>query len=163
MGFPDDLVLGAYNEAAKLLEYAVESALQRQIDLPSRQYVTQGQAVHECEQVVATMVTVTTGLPGANSGGPSVINACPLPWRITVELAIVRCQVALPADDGTPPNTSKLLADARQAAADTLILQDAADARAAEQFGGVSCTITYPPPSGGFFATSASYQVAIST
>lgn len=161
MTFPDSLELGAFDEASKLLDYAVSAALDNQIGIPALQFVTQGQAVWDCEQVSATMVSVSTGLPGSTRPGAQAIVNCPLTWQVTVELAIVRCQVAAVGQDGSPPNASQLLADARQSAADTLILQSAASSRASEQFGGVVCSISYPAPSGEFTATVGRYQVAI--
>lgn len=159
-----DSALGPFREAQKMLEYVEASALNRQIDLPSRRYVTQGQAVHECEQVASTMLVSQTGLPGQVGGpGPGVILNCPVPWQIVVEVAIVRCQGAVPGNEGEPPTAEALLADAEVVSKDTCILQDAADSRVAEGFGGVSCAITYPAPSGLFIVTSARYAIAISS
>lgn len=159
---PEELVItGTYLEAKKMLDYVTSAALDFSVDLPTRQYVTVGQAVFDCEQVTATMATVTTGLPQQTVGGTSIAS-CPLPWQIVVEIAIVRC-FPVPGEDGTPPSAQQHSTAAEAMGRDTHILMAAAESRAAERFGNVVAQITYPPPSGGLAATVARYTVAVSS
>ena len=156
-------VLGSYTEADKLLSYVLQAAMDASIDLPTRQYVTSGQAVYDCEQVAVTAVAATTGLPVSTTpGGSSLSGACPPGWQLTLELAIVRC-CPVPAEDSTPPSAQQLSAHAKVQGGDTHILMAAADSRASERFGNVTCVVSYPPPSGGLAATVARMTVAIST
>lgn len=160
---PEDLTEhGPYFEAYKLLEYAKAAALDANTDLPERQYITIGQAVYDCEQIVSTLSIVTTGMPGGATGFTAGIANCPLPWQLTVDLAIVRCHPGMD-DDGSPPSVEALLSASRLASVDTRILQAVGDSRASEQFGQVAVTISYPPPSGDMRAVVGRYTVAMST
>lgn len=155
-------VIGTFTEGQKLLDYVLAAALDASIELPAKRYVTSGQAVHDCEQVAATVLTATTGLPAsATPGGQGLSGACPPGWQVSIELAIVRCRPMM-NDDGTQPSAEKLTAHAQVQGGDTHILMTAADSRAQERFGQVTCFIQYPPPNGKFAATIARLTVAVS-
>lgn len=154
--------IGTFSEADRLLGYIRAAALEASIDLPTKQYVTSGQAVHDCEQVAATVLTATTGMPAsATPGGQGLSGACPPGWQVSIELAIVRCRPT-PSESGAQPSAEKLSGHAKVQAGDTHILMSAADSRASERFGQVTCAILYPPPSGKFAATIARLTVAVS-
>jgi hypothetical protein len=157
----EETYTGIFLEAKKLLDYTVDALTEAGVDYPTRNYVTAGQAVYDCEQVVATIVTSSTGLPAASAGFPSgsTIGNCPLPWNVIVDVAIVRCCVV--EDHGGAPPVVKLETDSLQQSIDGVCLQNAANARANEQWGNVAAQITFPPQSGGMMATVARYTVAV--
>lgn len=155
-------VLGPFTEADKMLDYVLSAALTAGIELPPRQLITAGQAVYDCEQVSVTMSVVITGLPASAVPGGTSIGACPPVWSEIVEIAIVRC-CPVPFDNGSPPTPEALTAHAQIQGGDTHILMAVGDLRAAERFGNVTATISYPPPSGGVAATVGRFTVALTT
>lgn len=154
-------VLGIYDEAEKLIDYAVAAAASIFVNLPEKRYVTAGQAVHDCEQVVFEMTALQTGLPAHVGRGGVAVSHCPAPWSLAGNLVIVRCGPAL-NNDGTV-SSSVLDAFSKTLAVDALILQEAINQRVQEMFGQVMTTITFPPPSGGMISTSARIVAAVST
>jgi hypothetical protein len=153
--------LGIYDEARKLLDYAVASAESIFVELPKKRYVTVGQAVHDCEQVVFEMTNLQTGLPADTTPGGQAIKACPPPWSLVGTLSIVRCGPVM-TNSGTVSSTV-LEAFAKTQAVDALILQSAVTERVSEMFGAVVASITWPPPTGAFVVTSARITAAVST
>jgi len=154
--------LGVFDEARKMLDYVVQAATESMAPIPARQYVTVGQAVEECEQVVSTLFFARTGAPDSLSPGPTSYINCPPLWREIVDVSIHRC-VPVMDDNGTAPTPEALETAAKVEAMDTFLLQKAAEFRSMEGFGAVSCVVTFPPHSGGFGQTSARYEVAVST
>lgn len=153
--------LGIYNEGRKLLDYVIASAGTNLIELPAKRYVTVGQAVHDCEQVVFEMNALQTGLPADTSPGGSAISVCPPVWSLVGTLYIVRCGPKMKDDGSIPP--AQLEATAKTQAVDALLLQDAVAQRVGEMFGSVICSITWPAPSGGYVVTQARITAAVST
>lgn len=151
---------GPFDEAQKLLDYVIQAATESNAIIPSKQYVTAGQEVDECEQVVATLLAVQAGLPSSPTPGPTAIVNCALMWRVTIDVSITRC-VPIMSDDGSPPSAASLEQAAQVTAMDTFLLQTAGDLRAAEQWGAVAVTLTYPIPTGGYGKTTARYEVAV--
>jgi hypothetical protein len=154
--------IGVYDEAQKMLDYLVQAATESMAPIPARQYVTVGQAVEDCEQVVSTIFFARTGVPDSLSPGPQSFINCPPMWREIVDLSIHRC-VPVMSDSGIPPTPEALEQAAKVEAMDTYLLQKAAEFRSMEGFGAVTCIVTYPPHSGGFGQTQARYEVAVST
>ena len=156
----------AFDEAKKMLDYVVARAFDGFTEggpwnLPTRRYVTQGQAVYDCEQVAATMVALNTGLPAQVTPGGNMIANCPPIWNLIVEVAIVRCHPTA-GDDGTPPKVEKYNESAQKTAKDAEILMRAANSRADEMFGAVTATLQFPPPT-DMTATVCRYTIALST
>ena len=151
---------GPFEEAEKLLNYVVQAAAESNAPIPTKQYVTAGQAVDECEQVVATILVTQAGLPNSPTPGPTDISNCHIMWRVVVDLDITRC-VPIMSDDGTPPSAAALEQAAQVCVMDTYLLQKAGEFRAAEQWGAVSCLISYPIQTGGYGKTTARYEVAV--
>lgn len=166
MPIPDDYdgELGSYTEIRKVLNYVLQVGTDKHAGLPAREYVTVGEIVHDCEQVVGALLITETGIAEAiTAPGPLFFQGgCPPVWRIIFNIEIVRCTPRMD-EGGEPPKPTDLESDAQVRAMDTYLLQTAAKLRGDEHFGGVSCQITYPAPSGGFSATVGRYVVQVST
>jgi hypothetical protein len=152
---------GAYREALKMLNFVRQAAMDSQVDLPTKQLVTAGSIVHDCEMVAVCMTAVTTGLPGSSVPGGTAIAQCPLPFQIILEIAVARCGPVM--DDSGSKTAADLTSFASVRATDTFLLMQAADMRAAEQFGSVTFTLSYPPQQGEFISTVARMSMAMSS
>lgn len=151
--------LGIYLEAKKMLDFTAAAAGSYFVALPEQRYVTVGQAIHLCEQVVVEMTALQTGLPADTTPGGSAVQACPPPWSLVATVSIVRCGPEIQADGSTL--ATHYDAFAKIQSLDALVLQTAINSRVEERFGAVVASITFPPPSGGFVVTQARVVVAV--
>ena len=145
-----------FAEASVFLQHIVDAADELVVALPDKQYVTAGEAVHDCEQVVVTMTEVTSGLPGLPV---QIIENCPLTWTMAAIVDIARCGPK-PTSTGTI-SADKLTEAARVHSADAAVLMNAANRRLTEKFGGVGASIVFVIPEGGFIVTRMLVQVSV--
>lgn len=146
-----------FAEANQFLEFVVAEADELLVDLPTKQYVATGQAVHDCEQVVVTLVELNTGLPGAPT---FVIENCPPTWAQAMMVDIVRCGPA-PNSKGVVAS-AKITAHSKVQSKDVAVLMGAANRRVNMRFGAVAGQILFPPPEGVYYVTRLVLQVPVS-
>lgn len=155
-----------HNTATAVLAAVEAAALEHSVTLPGKRYVTLGQAVHDCEQAAVVVTRMGTGMPDAAGGGGGfpggTMGFCDPMWTVTMSVEIARCAPE-PGRNGTI--TDKKLTDALRAqSADSAVIRGAVSALAADQtrVGEVTCTITFPPPTGGYAVTVGTLAVVMS-
>jgi hypothetical protein len=150
-----------YNYVQQLLTVVNDAAVQLGLTLPACQYVTGGQAVFDTEQVAATGIQVTTGLPGAENmplSIPLVANCMP-PMNIQVRVSIVRC---LSPNAGGQITTTVLDAAFLQTSRDFAVLLLATEMLVTTQlFGHMLFRVYMEPPEGGLSATTLLLTAAL--
>ncbi|AKJ72562.1 hypothetical protein PP301_gp024 [Gordonia phage GMA2] len=144
-----------FDVGQRLLDATVNAASLQLYDIPSKQFVTTGAAVFDCEQVSVSLLRVDSGLgltPGAElvQAGPQ----CDVGWSVTAEVAIVRCAPTPSGRSGTV-SADKINNAAKNSSKDVFILQSAIEAFAQDTFGGFSVEIIPEQHEGGMVATSA--------
>lgn len=121
--------------------------------LPSRQYVTVGGSVFDCEQVSVSAMSANTGLVSATGEGLEVIGNCPPVWSAPFEVAIVFC--ANEKMEGTRgnqlPAVAGIEADAEAMSTAMAVIVNTAEVLSS-LFGSVRCTIELGQPSGALIA-----------
>lgn len=143
-----------------ILDKVVNVASLHLYDLPSKQYVTTGPAVFDCEQVAVSLLRINSGLglnPGAElvQGGPG----CDFGWSIVAELAIVRC-APKPSPKGVVP-LDRLKAGTEKSSQDTFILLETIEALAEEIYGGFNASLIPFGSEGAFVSTSATITMVL--
>jgi hypothetical protein len=150
-----------YTFANELLDFVNEAAMELIVDIPSRKFVTSGQAVYDCEQTSVTVTSLTMGLPGAEQAGmltPSV--TCMPVWSVNLEAAIVRCGPGVQRN-GTV-SVDDLDSAFKTSSSDAAVLLVAADKLAAVHlFGNIIASITFAPSEGGMNATTMAITAAL--
>lgn len=150
----------AYSYALEIIEKIEESALAMLVDLPTSRYVTTGEPVYDCEQVVVAIVSLQTGLPeGSQSGVPQTID-CGSPWSLVMDVGIVRCGPKVDRN-GLIAHTA-LTEMTEIESVDSDILMDALNEIARESISSVRAAITYGAYEGGFIATTMRLTAALS-
>lgn len=152
--------------ALRVLRAVENAALELSVTLPGKRYVTIGQAAHDCEQVAVVITRLGTGMPDGASGAAIPAGApgfCAPPWTATLTVEIVRCQPDLPAPNGIVDGAA-LSAAMRTQSADSAVIREAVAALAGDYdhgFGDVTCSITFPAPTGGMNVTVGTLAVAM--
>ncbi|MDD2326387.1 MAG: hypothetical protein PHW63_10415 [Alphaproteobacteria bacterium] len=149
----------AYDFAQQVLSYIEEAGLEHLVDLPTSRYVTTGEPVYDCEQVVVTIVSLQTGLPeGGQSSTPQAIS-CQDPWSLVMDIGIVRCGPRL-EKNGTISHQA-LSGAAYSESIDSDVLMTALDSIAQDSISSVRAAITYGAYEGGFIATTMRLTAAL--
>ena len=144
-----------FDEANSFLANIVAAATDAAITLPTLQYVTVGEAVHDCEQVVVTIAELGTGLPE----NPMNWANCALPWTAQFEVDIVRCEPKSNQTGLVPKD--KLHDHAKVRSGDASLLMEASRRRADLRYGDVSGQVSFPAPSGGMTITRLLVNIAV--
>ena len=149
----------AYDYAKEVLTHVEESALSLLIDLPSSRYVTTGEPVYDCEQVVVTIVSLQTGLPEGNQSGVPQTVDCSAPWSLVMDVGIVRCGPHLNRQGAIPHTALSEMTHVESLDSDILI--DAINGIANESISSVRAAITYGAYEGGYIATTMRLTAAL--
>lgn len=164
MTSPDSTTLTptqAYDFAREVLTLIEEAGLSLLVDLPASRYITTGEPVYDCEQVVVTIVSLQTGLPtGGQASTPQTIS-CQDPWSLVMDIGIVRCGPQL-SRQGTILHSS-LSEAAHLESVDSDVLIATLNAIAQESISSVRAAITYGAYEGGFLATTMRLTAAMAT
>lgn len=110
-----------YVLAGDVLDALVSHFASEGVDLPSRRYRTIGVPATDCEQVVVSVPSLFSGLPGSSNLGPlrpGVTNA------VELALYVIRCVPKLD-DSGNPPDPGELETSAEELLTDAATLRDA--------------------------------------
>lgn len=151
-----DYVIGALAEI-------VAAATRLGVTLPARQIVGVGIIPADCEQVVASLIQLTTGAPeaaGGRSGAGTYPNAASnmTIYQATVSLEITRKTTELPQGrlGNALPDPSLFAANLTSASGDAAVLIAAINALAEDQIvNAIPRTVTAGAPQGGMFKVSA--------
>jgi hypothetical protein len=159
---PVEQKLRLFDEAERFLDLVVDAATELGVTLPDKQYITVGEAVHDCEQVAVTLAAVSIGLPNMPQTGINEIgNCCPPAWSMHLAVDIVRC-VPTPIGSSGVVSADRLTDSAEVFSQDTAILLDAASARQQNYlFGNLVAAVQYLPPSGGFGSSRLLLQLGV--
>lgn len=144
-----------------LLDRVVEQALLADFTLPTRQYVTLGGAVFDCEQVSVSAINSDPGLVSSDPGAINLLGNCDVPWNTNYEVAIVLCAVerVIGQRGESPPPVEKVDADALQISAAYAVLRDVVDVIVASgDLGTPSASIAFSQPQGGLIAVVLSFN-----
>lgn len=136
------------------------AALDPVLVLPSRQYVTVGGSVFDCEQVSVSGMTVSTGLVSPVGESLQLISECPAAWNTSIEAAIVVCaseKMEGPRGDQAP-SVDGIEEDTERMSAASAALINAAESLVGD-YGQVNCSIQLGQPQGGLIATVATIGV----
>lgn len=131
------------------------------IELPSRQIAGVGLIPYDCEQVLASMQSLTTGIPestgfytGANTWPPFDAGANNTMYQATLTLAIVRnSKEVITGVGNNPPPASAYLANLGMVSADMAVLLAAVSQIADAQHSAVPQTELPGGPLGGLVAS----------
>jgi hypothetical protein len=159
---PVEQKLRLFDEAERFLDLVIDAAAELGVDLPNKQYITTGEAVHDCEQVAVTLAAVSIGLPNMPPTGINEVgNCCPPAWSMHLVVDIVRC-VPTPIGSSGVVSADRLTESAEVFSQDTAILLDATAARQQNYlFGNLVAAVQYPPPSGGFGTSRLLLQLGV--
>jgi len=162
MSFPTVTDLGytdnghrVYDYAQNLLNIVNQAAAELSLTLPSLQYVTSGEPVADCEQVVVTGISVATGMPAGEpvALGLPVAPGCSPMWSVNLEVGIVRCGPKVLRDGSSTPD--ELNSSFRSCSTDIAILLAAVEILVlGENLGKVIASIAMGPPEGGMVTTA---------
>lgn len=156
-----DQIDRCFFEAESILGYIVTIAGELSVEIPETQYVTIGDAVHDCNQVVVSMSQLQTGLPNATSAGLTGFDNCPPTWSLTLVCDIVRCSPKMSRQTGTL-SSEKQSNMARQASADAAVLFQAANRRfEVARWGTLQGTVQFLEPEGANYAVRMNLLVAV--
>lgn len=139
-----------------LLDEVGNAAVAAGHDLPTRQYITTGGAVYDCEQVTVSANSITTGVAGApDAGGP--VGNCPPGWHTAIELAIVRnaAEMVQGRRGTSAPKVTDIELDTDAADKDASVLTTAVETIAGpgwDQYGQVPASIQFGEVQGGLTA-----------
>lgn len=89
-----------------VLAAVVDGFSDASVSLPTRQFVADGQVVHDCEQVAVALDRLFTTLPRAEAPD-QLLRAMPILWFATFVVHIVRC-VPKPGTNGSMPDAADL-------------------------------------------------------
>lgn len=148
------------NAGEYFLQAIIDAASVELYTLPSKQFVTTGPAVYDCEQVSVSLMRINTGMGLGRDGelvqgGPQ----CQFGWTVMADLSIVRCAPG--------PNTKgvitadKLMTGTESVSKDIFILMQAIETIAERSFGGLSASLVPEPPEGNFVAATATIGVVL--
>lgn len=137
------------------------------VSLPSRQYVTTGTPVGDCDSFVVSWNRVFFGTP-ANEQDPGFVYASAAVTRsVVLSLTIFRCIKTLD-EDGATPTTTEMANDARTVMTDAYTLHKVVAAlKAAGTFRGICESIALGPctalePEGGMAGCTMSISAELS-
>ncbi|QBZ72702.1 hypothetical protein PP304_gp081 [Gordonia phage Phendrix] len=150
--------LSLYARAQEILETVVDQAAAHLYDIPSRQYVTTGAPVYDCEAVSVTVMRVQTGNNGPETELFAAGPGCAVAWSIIVEIAITRCATVM--SRGGTVSAAKLNKAFEISSRDTHLLQEVIDDLLLKSVGNMGALIVPNEPSGEFVATVA--QITLS-
>lgn len=145
------------------LAEVVEAAARLNVILPSRQITGVGVIPADCEQVVASLIQLTTGAPeaaGGRGGAGTYPNAASnmTIYTVIVSLEITRKTTELSQGrlGNTAPDPATFTANLTSVSADTAVLIAAVNALAEDQIVSANTrTVTAGAPQGGMFKVSA--------
>jgi len=160
---PAESNLRVFSLASRILESVQLAATDLSITLPPKQYITSGEAVHDAEQVVVTVLGLATGIPDASNAAGIPHAICAPTWQQEVRVDIVRCVPNWKADrNGIVPGDT-ITESLRSASEDAGILLEAIGKITTwpDNFGDTLASINFPAPSGGFQAVTAGITVVL--
>lgn len=148
-------------EVDRLMQFIVEASDDFGVSLPTDHYFDLGEPVHDCPAVAIGIATTSTGIPEAASAGIGEFAPHGLPpmWTLTLVAEIIRC-AAKPTSSGTVPR-AKLIAQVKQASADTAVLMRAANRRTQDLLGQLTGNIEYLEPQGTSYATRLNISIPV--
>jgi hypothetical protein len=153
-----------YTNMHYLLDRTVEQALLASFDLPTRQYVTLGGAVFDCEQVSVSAINSDPGLVSSDPGAINLLGNCDVPWNTNYEVAIVLCaaeRIQGQRGEKAPP-VEQVDADALKISAAYAVLRDVVDNIVASgDLGTPSASIAFSQPQGGLIAVVLSLNANV--
>lgn len=141
-----DVVVGVFNSAG--------------VELPPRRFITVGEPVHDCEELVLVFAGLENGAPG-DTGNPATCNA---PITSTFSVHLVRCFPTPSGRGMTPPTAEALTLNALGLMNDSWLLMQSANAMNDDPlygaFGFVA-TVTPGEPSGGYVGIVLAIEAAV--
>lgn len=156
--------LRTYNLAATILSLVENAALGLSVTLPPKRIVTSGEAVFDCELVAVTAMSLSIGIPDSASGGAIPVSGfCGLSWTAAFDVDIVRCVPLWKMDRNGVVAAEQINDVLPGTSADAEVLMETVTALSGlpENFGDVVCSISFPPPVGGFGSVRASIQAVL--
>jgi hypothetical protein len=143
------------NALTRVLECVNASAQQNQVTLPTRQYITTGEIVYDCEEVVVSLGGLTLGSVAFEFDlqGCDVSSA---PKKITVTVVIVRCMKVM-NDNGTMIPATKMTEKILNVTPDGWVLMDMLSCLG----DGVIGEVVYEGPDSGMIATSMTFEMQV--
>lgn len=156
MTTPGSEGLRLYELGHRMMSSLQMAALDLGIALPDKKIVTSGEAVHDCELVAVTFLSLITGIPDARTGlgFPGSASGCSPTWSAVMTVEIARCAPVWEAE--VVP--AKAIDDALiPVSLDTAVIMRAINnlGSTPENFGNITANMAFPPPAGGFVVTKA--------
>jgi len=151
-----------YGYVQQVLTLVNTAATELEITLPTTQYVTSGEPVAGCEQVVVSGLSLATGMPASDpvSLGLPVSTACMPMWSVILDASIVRCS-AVPQRDGSyvPEDLDNSFQNCSTDIA--VLLLTVESLVAGENLGKIIASVTIGAPMGGMVATTLHLTAAL--
>lgn len=162
VGTLPDEVDRVWFEVDRLMAFIVEVAEDLGVALPADRYFDLGEPVHACPAVVVAVATTNTGLPEAPPPGLGefAMHQQQPAWTLILVADIIRCAAVPKQGRGTVPY-DQLIAQVKQASADTAVLIGAANKRTQDRWGQLTGAITYLEPQGNAYATRLALNIAV--
>lgn len=131
------------------------AALEDLRDIPKKRYVTSGNATWDCEQVVVTVLSVNTGLPGGSGGPVPQSMVCAPMWSVALDMTIIRCGPKI-TSKGTM-SADSLNKSFESSSRDVEVLMRTVDKMVTDpdNFGNVLAQVTVMEPQGDMIGTTA--------
>lgn len=126
------------------------------ISLPDRQYITIGQASHDCEQLTISFEQLYLGSPGDEAGVPL---QCDAPRTIQVQVQLVRC-IPKPTRQA-PPSVDEMIESADRMTRDAWFLLEGGTQSPPAQWLGSLADITITQAEGGYQAIQLNLTVGV--
>lgn len=169
MDFEKDRVLDGMR---RLLGKITDAAADIGVTLPQRQIVSAAAVPFDCEQVVAYVTTLRTGVPESRGGAGTYPNddSNVTLYRLSATLVIVRKTATLPTVPAsgpaqTPPSPDAYLTNLTSASGDAAVLLSAANRAQTEDdqvgTGAATRSVAFSAPQGGLVASSCTVEVVI--
>lgn len=131
------------------------------VQLPSRQYWTVGQAAIDCEQLSVSLIQLYLGAPGDQAALPQ---RCNMPRSAVMTVVLAR-EIPVVGVNGRPPTAEKISEGAEISAVDAWVLMQSInvlDQWEPGTFGiGTIATLDIPAPEGGFQAVTMQLTMAV--
>lgn len=155
MSYEPEFVTSLVDHMNRVLEVVVQTFGQAGVALPERQYITFGQAVHDCEQVTVAFQQLYMGPPGDQA---QQAQHCEGPRSAAVTVEIVRC---IPVAGGRTGKLSvpQLTSLAQQQGIDSWMLLEAATNM--DPYAGILADVSAGEAGGGFQAMTMSLIMAV--
>lgn len=145
-------ILELHSASSSLLDAILSAADARSVAMPSRQVLSAGGVIHDCEQVYVTVLSMSEGLAGDDTGQAA---PCNLIMNGIFEVGVVRCAAEKP--DGPrgelPPQAGWIENDLIDASTDAAVLLDAIAGTLK------NVTVQFLAPQGGMRAVAITGQM----